>query len=514
MSKRKLLLADDSMTIQKVVNLTFADEGIEVFTVGNGTAAVEKLTEIEPDLVLADVHMPGLTGYEVCENIRQNPQYKDIPVMLLVGSFEPFDEAEMRRVGANDFLTKPFQSIRQLVQKVTTLLDEAGGAVTTAPGVIETAQSGAAESETEAPAMDFNATMPIAPLNSTQALDDSYLSNIETRETSLGDAGMDDEMIETTPVNSNDGGGNNYGEFTFEPSPFQANNDYSYQFETPAPIEENPEPEIRQTSPLSYADIQEIGSADNNYNNYQQNESEELQLEVETPTLETAETPAVSYEFEKMPPEEGETAVYEINTDELELGVETTAEYETVSHTPEPTQEQNFAFGFQDFTAPAAPKPEADAPILEIETAAPVSAAPPQINLDDLDDDSLLDLQTDEPMFEIPYPDELRAAQEDQDPIPVMMQPTQTAEVEVLPPTEQPTVTPQMFDEQTNAAIVQITNQAVAQMNDKFPADVIDAIAQRVVEKLSDKVIEKIAWEIVPDRFDLIVRKHMQDRDR
>jgi CheY-like chemotaxis protein len=508
MSKRKLLLADDSMTIQKVVNLTFADEGIEVFTVGNGTAAVEKLTEIEPDLVLADVHMPGLTGYEVCENIRQNPQYKDIPVMLLVGSFEPFDEAEMRRVGANDFLTKPFQSIRQLVQKVTTLLDEAG--TVAAPGVVEAARGEMTENGIEAPAMDFNATMPIAPLNSTQTLDESYLSNIETRETGLGDAGMDDEMIETTPV-SNADSGNNYGEFTFDPSPFQANNDYSYQIETPAQVEETPEPEIRQTSPLSYADIQEIGSADNNYNNYQQNEPEEFQLEVETEER-TVETPAVSYEFEKMPPEEGETAVYEINTDELELGVEPTVEYETVSHTPEPFQEQNFAFGFQDITAPA-PKQEADAPILEIETESVAVAAPPQINLDDLDDDSLLDLQADEPMFEIPYPDELRAAQ-DEDPIPVMMQPTQQAEVEVLPPTEQPTVTPQMFDEQTNAAIVQITNQAVAQMNDKFPADVIDAIAQRVVEKLSDKVIEKIAWEIVPDRFDLIVRKHIESRDR
>ena len=123
MSKRRLLLADDSVTIQKVVNLTFADEGIEVFTVGTGSAAIEKLMEVAPDVVLADVHMPGLNGYEVCEQVKQNQQFRDVPVILLVGSFEPFDEAEARRVGANDFLTKPFQSIRQLVQKVTDLLD-------------------------------------------------------------------------------------------------------------------------------------------------------------------------------------------------------------------------------------------------------------------------------------------------------------------------------------------------------------------------------------------------------
>jgi len=65
--------------------------------------------------------MPKATGYEVCEYIKQNEELKHIPVMLLVGSFEPFDEAEARRVGADDYLTKPFQSIRQLVERVGTL---------------------------------------------------------------------------------------------------------------------------------------------------------------------------------------------------------------------------------------------------------------------------------------------------------------------------------------------------------------------------------------------------------
>jgi CheY-like chemotaxis protein len=119
---KKLLLADDSITIQKVVDLTFADEGVTVLTVNNGREAIEKLSEFAPDVVLADVFMPQLTGYEVCEHIKQNDQLKHIPVMLLVGSFEPFDEAEARRVGANDILTKPFQSIRSLIDKVSALV--------------------------------------------------------------------------------------------------------------------------------------------------------------------------------------------------------------------------------------------------------------------------------------------------------------------------------------------------------------------------------------------------------
>lgn len=119
---KKLLLADDSITIQKVVDLTFADEGVTVLCLNNGKEAIERIEEFAPDVVLADVFMPLMNGYQVCEYIKQNEKLKHIPVMLLVGSFEPFDEAEARRVGAEDTLTKPFQSIRRLVDKVGILL--------------------------------------------------------------------------------------------------------------------------------------------------------------------------------------------------------------------------------------------------------------------------------------------------------------------------------------------------------------------------------------------------------
>jgi CheY-like chemotaxis protein len=119
---RKLLLADDSITIQKVVDLTFGDEGVEVVSVSNGRDAIDQLAEFLPDVVLADVFMPQMNGYEVCEYIKQNEKLKHIPVMLLVGSFEPFDEAEARRVGADDTVTKPFQSVRRLIDKVGALV--------------------------------------------------------------------------------------------------------------------------------------------------------------------------------------------------------------------------------------------------------------------------------------------------------------------------------------------------------------------------------------------------------
>jgi CheY-like chemotaxis protein len=119
---RKLLVADDSVAYRKVIDLTFTDEGMEVTTVTDGQAAWESLDQSMPDVILADVVMPGIGGYELCRLIKQNERFSQIPVMLLVGLYEPFDEAEARRVGADDFVTKPFESIRQLVSRVGSLL--------------------------------------------------------------------------------------------------------------------------------------------------------------------------------------------------------------------------------------------------------------------------------------------------------------------------------------------------------------------------------------------------------
>ncbi|MGB5013301.1 MAG: response regulator, partial [Pyrinomonadaceae bacterium] len=119
----KILLADDSVTIRKVVELTFADEGIDVVTVPDGDAAMIAFVADEPDLVIADVNMPGVDGYKICEIIKEDDTTRHIPVILLTGSFEPFDPGEASRVGANFYFTKPFQSIRELVEKVTDLLD-------------------------------------------------------------------------------------------------------------------------------------------------------------------------------------------------------------------------------------------------------------------------------------------------------------------------------------------------------------------------------------------------------
>jgi CheY-like chemotaxis protein len=121
-TRPKLLLADDSVTIRKVVELTFADEGVDVTTVADGADAMSRFVEIQPDIVLVDVGLPGTNGYHICEMIKGDETTAHIPVLLLVGSFEPFDQDAAEKSGADGFLTKPFHSIRDLVNRVHELL--------------------------------------------------------------------------------------------------------------------------------------------------------------------------------------------------------------------------------------------------------------------------------------------------------------------------------------------------------------------------------------------------------
>jgi CheY-like chemotaxis protein len=119
---RKLLVADDSPYYRTVLGLTFTDEGMAVDTTGSGQDALAKLEQSPPDVVLASVTLAGLNGYELCKRIKQSERFGHIPVMLLVGLHEQFDEAAARRAGADDVVTKPFKSIRQLVGRVGSLL--------------------------------------------------------------------------------------------------------------------------------------------------------------------------------------------------------------------------------------------------------------------------------------------------------------------------------------------------------------------------------------------------------
>ena len=120
---RTLFLADDSVTIRKVVELAFHDTDVRVVAVGSGREALERLPSAAPDIVLADVVMPGPSGYDVCRSVKASP--KPVPVLLLAGTFEPFDADEARDCGADGYVTKPFDS-RTLVERIESILSSRG----------------------------------------------------------------------------------------------------------------------------------------------------------------------------------------------------------------------------------------------------------------------------------------------------------------------------------------------------------------------------------------------------
>lgn len=124
---RKLLLADDSVTIQKVIGITFVNEDYTLAVADNGDAALEKARSDRPDLILADVFMPGKNGYELCAAVKADPSLAGVPVLLLTGTFEPFDEAKAQACGADGWIAKPFES-QTLISRVKELLDKAWAA--------------------------------------------------------------------------------------------------------------------------------------------------------------------------------------------------------------------------------------------------------------------------------------------------------------------------------------------------------------------------------------------------
>ena len=124
--KRLILLADDSPTIQRLVTQMFVGGEFDVVSVSNGDAAVRKFEEIHPDLVLADIYMPGKNGYEVCAAIKKHPELGDTPVVLLAGAFDAFDEGTANQAGAAAHITKPFEP-QALLSLVSSLAPKVSG---------------------------------------------------------------------------------------------------------------------------------------------------------------------------------------------------------------------------------------------------------------------------------------------------------------------------------------------------------------------------------------------------
>lgn len=473
MSKRKLLLADDSVTIQKVVNLTFADEGIEVISVGDGDSAMDKVAEITPDLIMADVHMPGLTGYEICEKIRQDEKLRRTPVILLVGSFEPFDEDEARRVGADDYLTKPFQSIRQLVNKVTVLLDSQNSEEEQIPNV------SSLEDTLEMDAEELSA--------------DSEASNIDEK-------GFDDEMIQTNhPTN-----------FAFdETQKFEyRETDFNSESNQLADYEDFDEQKVSE--PIAQESIVEPSAEPSYYEESFENESvstssfdtDKVENKAEETNPETDsinETEYSNYSDEAISHEEGAEEASEksedsdVNSDaqlvETENKIQIDEKEERVEEIPDSTlteidseeTEPNEIIGAVSQDKDLAETTESDTEN-QIKTSEEDIPFPETASVLEFDDDDILQL----PPLELDFEDEEEA-----------IEPPKTVNVE--------------SSTQTVGFVAVPEDNSVSAPSNISP-ELIDEIVSKVLERLSDKAIKEVAWEVVPPMTELIVKKMAEEK--
>jgi CheY-like chemotaxis protein len=155
----RVLVADDNSNIQKMVALALEERGIDVVSVGNGEAAVRRIPDLAPDLVLADVFMPVRNGYEVCEFVKTNEKFSHVPVILLVGAFDPLDEKEARRVGADGVLKKPFVPPDPLIAMVTSALEKNPRVI----AEMEQAREAAAPPQPELPAIALEPPARLTP---------------------------------------------------------------------------------------------------------------------------------------------------------------------------------------------------------------------------------------------------------------------------------------------------------------------------------------------------------------
>jgi len=117
-----VLVVDDSPTVRKIVQLTLQRERIEVVTASDGLSALAAVADTQPDLILLDIMLPRMDGYNICQVVRKSMAYRDLPIIMLSGKDGLFDKMRGKLAGSTEYITKPFDS-SELVQTVKRYLD-------------------------------------------------------------------------------------------------------------------------------------------------------------------------------------------------------------------------------------------------------------------------------------------------------------------------------------------------------------------------------------------------------
>ena len=477
---KKILLADDSITIQKVIELTFSDEDFEVVTVGNGRLALERVNEAPPDILLCDIIMPEKDGYEVCEFVKKNPALTHIPVLLLTGAFEPFDQERAARVGCDGFLAKPFEP-QTLIAKVKDLLQRAekpAAAPPPAPRPVVAMPTPPPPPAPAPPPPPEPASFEPAPL---EEMDEPFFSaepppppppaRASEPEVQFIPEDPFAEAAGFAPLRSADVPVPNQ---TYTPPPppepdpilaFErdAARDVPVAPPAPTPVEPLLPEEPEDLLPLTSEEAVTLGSP-------------AAPTPVPPPTPEPP-PPAWTGATVEVPLEERAQASVEAATSEPEPFFEEVFEEESSTSTtaassavvPEPPTEPEVESLIEPLPEPE-PEPEPAPPV-------PVVAVPRE------------------------------------EPAPAPQAPVAASAPE--PPALDQTLVEEMsFADLTEAAAAQPAASAAAPPSASaampVPMDMVSQIAQRVVAQISEKVIREIAWEVIPDLAEVLIKKEIE----
>lgn len=497
--QRTLLIADDSPTVRKVVSLTFTDEGFRVVAVSTGADALAEVAREVPDVVLADVHMPAPGGYELCARLKRDGRTSRLPVVLLVGAFEPFDEAEARSCGADEVLTKPFQSIRDLVNKVGGLLgaqpeprpgagDDAHGEHTATAASATTATTREEAIRTDAPAMRVAPAADSKSESHSQPVIDltgdapRSTFNHDTARTTADahdypDYDMDDANIETVPADS----------FAARAQPASAVETFAADAEETFSA---PQASVAEPAPARSFAARAAAAA----------EADDTLLELGDIDSSPATRAAAADDDDFVLDFDGvgdafAPQAFASSSQSPQIFQHATSFAEPSYAAPRHDEASDDEAGDDEASGDEASFYE-DAPsAVEMQSAGSVSMAEPSAAWDAAQEFAVSPSAVTErvvsPNWQEP---ELRETTADD------------ARVQSITDHEE-AAAPHDADAHADAASSQLASSADAQLS----PETVEAIARRVVELMSDQAVREIAWEVVPDLAERLIRQRLEE---
>ncbi len=507
MASSTLLLADDSVTIQKVVNLTFSGEGVEVESVSDGNSALDSLRESPPDLVMADVNIPGVNGYEICEKVKSMDLGRDIPVILLVGSFEPFDEEEAKRVGADAHITKPFESIAALVDLVNGFLR--GEEIQEQPRFDDTV-----EYPSDHEMVISASSIPFAGGFEDETIETEQVGSQDQEEVRSEEPvfepvdGFDEDPKEAENIGAAAPGG-----FESEVSPPEV---VSEQFAGDEPVAADDQPSQYYSDNFSADDDQaefgdsgsegeprSLDEASAGYGEYKEPIIERFHGDDEP--IEAVPIESESEQFESPQPRIEETEPEpETEWNSYDAATEDGDGEDTASEYQEP-QDTEYSEAAEDRSFAPIPLGPSDSPS-ESEELGNMTV--------ELDESELLELpvdltsqasETEDRHFHTAETEHQAEQQEHEYAEHSIRDKFETTDLseEPEPVSEAP------FQA---ASDLQNYEEPAPPAEATIPDEIVEEIARRVVERLSEKAVREIAWEVVPEMAELIIKKMTEQK--